>query len=149
MKRVHAKEEVCIGCRLCEVHCAVQHSASRDIFKAFTRESPPPVPRIRVQENGRMFVAVQCLHCPEPPCVYACLSGAMQQDPLTGAVTVDADRCIGCWTCILVCPYGAIRRDLPRHIIAKCDLCPHLEVPACVANCPNEALVFAEDGASA
>ena len=29
-------------------------------------------------------------------------------------------------------------------IIAKCDLCPNLEVPACVANCPNEALVCEE-----
>jgi carbon-monoxide dehydrogenase iron sulfur subunit len=30
--------------------------------------------------------------------------------------------------------------------VAKCDLCPGLEVPACVANCPNEALVFVEEG---
>jgi carbon-monoxide dehydrogenase iron sulfur subunit len=149
MKRVYPKEEVCMGCHLCEVHCAVQHSASRDILKAFTRDSPPPLPRIRVQENGRMFVAVQCRHCPEPLCVYACLSGAMQQDPLTGMVSLDPDRCIACWTCILVCPYGAIRRDLERQIAVKCDLCPHLEVPACVANCPNEALVFTEDGAGA
>ncbi len=96
-----------------------------------------------------MFVAVQCRHCPEPPCAYACLTGAMQQDPLTGEVTLDPDRCIGCWTCILVCPYGAIRRDQQRNIAVKCDLCPHLEVPACVANCPNEALLFAEDGADA
>lgn len=138
-----------MGCRLCEVHCAVEHSLSRDILKAFTRESPAPVPRIRVQENGRAFVAVQCHHCPEPACVYACLSGAMQQDPLTGAVSVDPERCIGCWTCMLVCPYGAIRRDPEGHIVAKCDLCPDLEVPACVANCPNEALVFTEDGAHA
>jgi carbon-monoxide dehydrogenase iron sulfur subunit len=73
----------------------------------------------------------------------------MQQDPLTGNVSLDTDRCIGCWTCILACPYGAIRRDLERDIVAKCDLCPDLEVPACVTNCPNEALVFTEDGAGA
>jgi carbon-monoxide dehydrogenase iron sulfur subunit len=96
-----------------------------------------------------MFVAVQCRHCPEPLCVYACLTGAMQQDPLSGNVSLDPERCIGCWTCILACPYGAIRRDLERGVAAKCDLCPDLEVPACVVNCPNEALVFTEDGASA
>ena len=149
MKRVYPKEEVCIGCRLCEVHCAVQHSLSRDVLKAFTKESPRPLPRIRVRENGQMFVAVQCRHCPEPLCVYACLTGAMQHDPVTGNVSLDPERCIGCWTCILACPYGAIRRDLERGVAAKCDLCPDLEVPACVVNCPNEALVFTEDGASA
>ncbi|HWJ02702.1 MAG TPA: 4Fe-4S ferredoxin, partial [Verrucomicrobiae bacterium] len=26
MKKVYAKEEVCVGCRLCEVHCIVAHS---------------------------------------------------------------------------------------------------------------------------
>jgi carbon-monoxide dehydrogenase iron sulfur subunit len=138
-----------MGCRLCEVHCAVQHSLSRDVLKAFATENLRPLPRIRVRENGSMFVAVQCRHCAEPACVYACLTGAMQQDTLTGNVSLDPERCIGCWTCILACTYGAIRRDLERQIAVKCDLCPDLEVPACVANCPNEALIFTEDGAGA
>ena len=38
MKRIVIHEEHCIGCRLCEVHCLVQHSASRDIIKAFKVE---------------------------------------------------------------------------------------------------------------
>jgi len=149
MKRVYPKEEVCIGCRLCEVHCAVEHSTSRDILKAFLREQPRPLARIRVQKNGYTFVAVQCVHCPEPPCVYACLTGALSKDPITGIVTVDPQRCVGCWTCIMVCPYGAIRREAESHTIVKCDLCPGQPLPVCVANCPNEALVFAEDGANA
>jgi carbon-monoxide dehydrogenase iron sulfur subunit len=71
----------------------------------------------------------------------------MHRDEVTGAVMVDAERCIGCWTCIMACPYGAIRRDGRNgHAVAlKCDLCPGLEVPACVANCPNRALTYAEE----
>ena len=33
-------------------------------------------------------------------------------------------------------------RSAGRHIASKCDLCYGAELPACVANCPNEALTF-------
>jgi carbon-monoxide dehydrogenase iron sulfur subunit len=47
--------------------------------------------------------------------------------------------------CIMVCPFGAIRRDLRgRKIASKCDLCAGEAAPACVQNCPNEALVYEE-----
>ena len=68
----------------------------------------------------------------------------MTLDKETGLVTHNPEKCIGCWTCIMVCPYGAIKPDSAGKIIAKCDLCPDREVPACVANCPNEALVLEE-----
>lgn len=143
MRRIYPREEVCIGCRLCEIYCVVQHSKSRDIIKAF-KDEPKAVKRIEVEEKGHLSFALQCRHCEEAPCVTACLTGAMSRDPQTGAVTNDSDRCIGCWTCILVCPYGAIRRAANGHIACKCDFCGEDEVPACVANCPNEALVIEE-----
>ena len=37
-----------------------------------------------------------------------------------------------------------IKQDSSGKVVAKCDFCPDLEVPACVANCPNEALVLEE-----
>lgn len=146
MKRIYAKEEACIGCRLCEVHCIVQHSRSKDILKAFKRESLRPLPKVNVQERGATSFALQCRHCAEPVCVYSCLTGALQRDPATGVVLHSAEKCIGCWTCILACPFGAIRRDErgERKVASKCDLCPGLETPACVANCPNEALEYRE-----
>lgn len=68
----------------------------------------------------------------------------MKKDEETGLVTHDPEKCIGCWTCIMVCPYGAIKRDASGKVVSKCDLCAELEIPACVANCPNGALVYKE-----
>jgi carbon-monoxide dehydrogenase iron sulfur subunit len=144
MKRVYVKEEVCIGCGLCQVFCQVEQSQSKDLIKAFKKESPRPLPRVRVERNVEISFAIQCRHCAEPWCVYSCLTGAMHKDPVTGMVSVDMEKCIGCWTCIVACPYGALSRDMNSKTVIKCDLCPGREIPACVVNCPNEALVYVE-----
>lgn len=144
MRRVYVREEVCIGCGLCRVYCQLEHSLSKDIIKAFKRETPSPLPRIRVERKEEVCFAVPCHHCTEPWCVYSCLTGAMHRDPADGRVVVDAEKCIGCWTCILACPYGALTRDTTSSTVAKCDLCPGQAIPVCVANCPNEALVYVE-----
>jgi len=144
MKRIFAKGEVCMGCGLCQVYCLVQHSTSRDIIKAYKKEHPRALSRVSVEQDLPLSFGVQCRHCEDPPCVIACLSGAMHIDERTGLVVHDAEKCMGCWTCIIVCPYGAIKMDIARGVVAKCDLCPGLDVPACVANCPNEALVYQE-----
>ena len=144
MKRIYANEEVCLGCGLCEVYCQVNHSKSKDIIKAFKKESPRPVAGLRVERKAPRSLAVSCRHCAEPHCVYACITGALHREPDNGIVTVDAERCTGCWTCILACPVGIIRQDTEQERAAKCDLCQGNAMPACVANCPNEALVYAE-----
>jgi len=41
MKRILVREEYCFACRLCEIYCAVQHSRSKDIIKAYMKETPP------------------------------------------------------------------------------------------------------------
>ncbi|MCD6453075.1 MAG: 4Fe-4S dicluster domain-containing protein [Dehalococcoidales bacterium] len=145
MKRIQINESVCIGCGLCEVYCQLEHSQSKDLIKVFKREYPQPVSRLSVEQREPISFAVQCRHCDESPCVYACLTGALQRDPDTGIVTVDIDRCAGCWTCMLACPYSVIRQDLYQGKIAKCDLCKGREIPACVENCPNEALTYVEE----
>lgn len=144
MKRVYINEEACMGCHLCEVYCQLQHSQHDDLIKAFKRESPQPLPRLQVQEKKPVSFAIQCRHCAEPHCAYACLTGALHRNSNSGAVTVDAEKCIGCWTCILACPFGVIRQDINRGKISKCDLCQGKDMPVCVANCPNEALIYAE-----
>ncbi|MFC2021014.1 4Fe-4S dicluster domain-containing protein [Chloroflexota bacterium] len=146
MKKVYVNEEVCMGCRLCEVHCQLKHSSSTDIIKAFKRETPVALPRVRLEEKRPLCFSVRCQHCEDAPCTMACLTGALHQDPESGVVSTDEEKCIGCWTCILACPFGAIRQDTIQGKMAKCDLCAGEEIPVCVANCPNEALVYAENG---
>ena len=148
MKKIAIREDICMGCGLCRVHCLTAHSCSGDIIKAWKREKPRALPRIRVERRGEVSFSVQCRHCEEPWCVYACLSGALHKDPLTGVVILDSQKCSGCWTCVLACPHNAIIMDTDHRIAAKCDLCIGREVPACVANCPNEALYLVECGNS-
>jgi carbon-monoxide dehydrogenase iron sulfur subunit len=67
----------------------------------------------------------------------------MTRDPETGTVSHDADKCVGCWSCVMMCPFGGIAICLEEgRITSKCDLCGGEGVPACVAHCPNEALVY-------
>jgi len=144
MRRVYVREEVCIGCHLCEVYCQLQHTQSKDIIKAFKRETPRPLSRLQIEEKGAVSFSVCCQQCDGAPCFYACVTGAITRDSITGLIKVDEERCIGCWTCILVCPFGAIRRDTKQRKTVKCDLCEGENIPVCVTNCPNEALLYVE-----
>ncbi len=53
------------------------------------------------------------------------------------AVTVIADECVGCESCIPACPVEAITMVEEKAIIdqAKCDACG-----TCIAECPTEAI---------
>ncbi|MDQ2086188.1 4Fe-4S dicluster domain-containing protein [Herbivorax sp. ANBcel31] len=146
-KRIYVNEKVCVGCRLCEIHCIGAHSEYKDnLIKAFKKSSQRPVARIVVEEKKPVSFGLQCKNCDEPECVKACITGAMQIDLKNKIVTNDEQRCIGCWTCILSCPYGAIKRDYKdKKIASKCDFCIEKDgEPQCVKNCPNEALYMEE-----
>ncbi|MFW5991848.1 MAG: 4Fe-4S dicluster domain-containing protein [Halanaerobiaceae bacterium] len=143
MKRVYAREEYCLGCKLCEVYCVTSHSKSKDVVKAHKNEEITPA--LFVESNKGVSFALQCRHCEDAPCTEACIGGALVKEPDTGIVNYDKEKCVGCWSCIMECPYGAIKRDkYERSIISKCDLCIETGEPACVANCPNRALVYEE-----
>ena len=142
MNRVYPREEYCVACHLCEVFCRTEHSRYKDVIKAH-KNGATPIKRIFLEQSGPVSLSINCRHCDEPLCVYSCVSGALTKDPVTGIVGYQAEKCIGCWTCIVGCPYGVITRDIAQGKIVKCDLCPGREVPACVAGCPNGALVLA------
>lgn len=143
MKKVFSREELCINCHLCEVYCKTAHSQSKDVLKANKYENPAPVSRVTVYGDKVASVAVNCRHCDDPACVKACITGAMTKDKKTGIVSVNENKCIGCMTCLAVCPVGCIKTG---KAAIKCDLCQGEDMPACVKNCPNRALVYLEVG---
>ena len=144
MKKIEINEEVCISCHLCEIWCQVAHSRSKNIIKAFKDENNQPLPRIRVQSQRASSFGIQCRHCEEPICVYSCISGAMYIDEETGAILQDSNKCVECYTCILVCPFGGLTRDENTKYVIKCDFCTETGTPSCVEHCPNEALKIVE-----
>ena len=129
----------CVGCKSCEMTCAVEHSNSKNIYSAI-KEKPLPQKRVKTEFVGRKVISLHCQHCEDAPCIKACMSGALSKDKKTGATLHDKDKCVGCWMCVMVCPFGAIVRDVENHIAVKCDLCPDREDYACVLACPTGAL---------
>jgi carbon-monoxide dehydrogenase iron sulfur subunit len=126
----------CTGCRMCELAC----SSSKE------GEFIPDRSRIRVIDNrleGWSRPTV-CLQCEQPMCMAACPEEAIskikteQGDPV---VEIDADKCIGCRSCMVACPFGAIS-FFPKPKAAKCDLCGGS--PQCVQFCFYDCLRFIE-----
>ena len=125
--------EKCIGCRTCEVACMMSHQSSATP-EAFTS-------RIRVGKGGTFTTAVGCHQCEDAPCANVCPTGAIHR--AAGAWLVEQARCIGCKSCMVACPFGAMQvRVVGDRVQAlKCDLCMHCEGgPACVEACPTHAL---------
>ena len=141
MKRVYVNEEWCLGCHLCEYYCAFANSGVGDMVKAL--KGKPIFPRIHVEGTDRITYAVSCRHCSDPICVRSCISGALSVRD--GAVFIDRERCVGCLTCVLVCPFGAVAQGV-NGAVQKCELCltNAAGAPACAAGCPNRAIVYEE-----
>ncbi|MCL4467691.1 MAG: 4Fe-4S dicluster domain-containing protein [Deltaproteobacteria bacterium] len=129
-----------------------EHSKTKDPLKMYLMERPRPIPRTRVEYRPPLSISTMCRHCEEAECVEACKNGTLTRNEKTGRIELDQDKCLGCWMCIMACPYGAISQFTKgigteeRAVANKCDLCPDREVPACVTVCPNRALVFEDRG---
>ena len=147
MKRVYVNEEWCLGCHLCEYNCAFANSGMTDMASALKGKRIFPRIRVedRVEESDRITFAVSCRHCADPLCVKACISGALTKDETDGVIRIDRNRCVGCFTCVLVCPYGALAPG-EDGVMQKCELCLRNTCgePACVKGCPNRAIVYEE-----
>ena len=134
----------CLGCRSCEVACAVVHSVSKNLTEAI-EEFPVPQQRVRVEDLSGSPVPILCRHCEAAPCVQVCPTDAIKKHS-NGPVVVDPELCVGCSSCVIVCPWGVPVLDRDRKVMIKCDFCME-EVeeggePACVSACPTKALTF-------
>lgn len=145
----------CIGCRGCEVACAMAHNMpvpdpenDRALeARRTTSETAWTVVNQYDTDAGEVFVKTQCMHCWQPACAAACLTNAMKKTE-KGPVIWQSDKCMGCRYCMISCPFDMPKCEYddwnPR--IQKCNMCwERLEEggkPACVTSCPTDALTF-------
>lgn len=147
---------LCVGCRGCEEICAeVNGLPPPDIDEDIVgKQRNTSTTRWSVinhyeadVENGEIYVKKQCMHCNQPACAAACLTKAMLKTK-EGPVIWRAEKCMGCRFCMLSCPFDIpkFEYDSPNPRIQKCRMCMERitagEQPACVENCPAEALMF-------
>lgn len=141
MKRIFVDQSKCLGCKTCELRCAVErNSVSKNLTEA-VHEVILPRSRVYVEWDGVRPLAIQCRHCEDASCLEICSTGAMQRDAETGSVFIDVNKCKACWMCVMVCPYGVIAPAVEKHAADKCDQCYQMPEPFCVAACPTGALM--------
>ncbi len=154
----------CIGCHSCSMACKVENFTGPGVFWSFVEdEEVGTYPSVI-----RRFIPRLCMHCKNPACVDTCPTGASYQRE-DGIVLVDQNRCVGCQSCIVACPYGAryfVRENkgyfdqgvtpyekvgFSKHrpgVVEKCTFCAHRleerKEPACVRACPVKARTFGD-----
>ena len=137
-RKILAKVDLCVGCELCVAACSITHFGQNN----------PSLSGIQIRRDlfQRYEIQFICRHCDDPKCVDACIMGNIRKDPETGVVNHCLEDCVGCWSCLMSCPFDAVTQTTidGRPVIVRCDLCPDLDTPACVVVCPTEALVTVE-----
>lgn len=131
---------LCTGCGACVVACAMENElpwgTSWRWVDTFNAEHLPGIPV--------HHLSLACNHCADAPCMAACPSVAYHRDPVTGAVLLDPEKCVGCRYCTWACPYDAPKYDAGAGVVSKCTFCNPRQLeglaPACVNQCPTGAL---------
>lgn len=142
----------CVGCQTCEEACAEANGLPEPAPEDPSPGRKPSTTQYSVvtmydTDAGEVYVKKQCMHCNQPACAAACLTKAMLKTE-EGPVIWREDKCMGCRFCMLSCPFDIpkFEYDSPVPKIQKCTMCwsrlKEGEQPACVENCPEEALVF-------
>lgn len=130
----------CLGCHTCELACATAHAENGSLL-AIVLAGELPVNRIRVEQGKTGPVPLQCRHCSDARCLTACMTGSLYREG--ELVLQDPAKCVGCWMCVMVCPFGSIQQDHAGSKAVKCDRCFDREGgPACVEACPTKALTL-------
>lgn len=130
----------CTGCGACVTACIIRggdlEAGAKRAVCVFNEPRHPRAPLF--------FLSLACNHCEDPACARFCPALAYDQDPVTGVVRVNGDKCMGCKYCTWACPYDAPRYNVALGYVQKCDFCEDRlengEAPACVRACPVEAL---------
>lgn len=95
----------CTGCGGCVISCKSENNVQRGNAWASRKiKTVGKFPNVRFE-----FIPTLCNHCENAPCVKGCPTGAMHKG--YGNITMHTpEKCIGCKTCMAMCPYDVISR---------------------------------------
>lgn len=137
------ESSLCSGCHACVVACQDQNDLTGEnvTFRHITTFEEGEYPNAKIS-----WLSTACFHCGDAPCLMVCPAAAIFRREDTGVIDINTDRCVGCRSCALACPFGG-PRFAEDEKMAKCDLCAtrqaHAMMPACVRICPTSALTMA------
>ena len=93
----------CVGCSACDIACKQENNVAEGFaWSNHMIETRGIFPDVQLR-----YVPTLCNHCSDAPCVTNCPTTAMHKTE-DGITMTNPDKCIGCRTCQLACPYGAI-----------------------------------------
>lgn len=133
----------CTGCQRCEMSCTLQNDGV----------SQPAAARIHVHDGYQfgkelgsgdgIYYSCEwnvraCHMCKTALCQTACPQGAILTDD-NGIRYVDAEKCVGCGTCVAACPYHMPVVNTVTGKSSKCIACGR-----CAEQCPNGAIELIE-----
>jgi Fe-S-cluster-containing dehydrogenase component len=132
----------CYGCKTCMIACKGEKQLNDKVLLRVVRVIKQDEPK-----NAVSFLSMACNHCDEPTCMGNCPVGAYTKLD-NGVVVQNHSLCIGCQTCISVCPYQAPCYDEVTGKTFKCDMCIDRQeqglMPSCVASCPGMNIAVGE-----
>ncbi len=126
--RLAVRNDLCSGCRACEVLCASVNFGEANPKKSAIRA----VGHFPVPGKYEVLVCDQCGVCAE-----VCPVGAIHNE--NGAYIIHKDECTGCQACVEACPTNVMFVHAEEHAPIKCTLCGE-----CVKYCPRNAVYDAD-----
>jgi len=142
------RQNHCIDCERCLDACRNTNNVPANGYRTAILERSIPIAQ---DQRERVFMPILCNHCNHPPCVRVCPTQATYKDKTNGIVRMNPDKCIGCKTCMVACPYNARYFNEEDRTIDKCNFCYDTKlkesggkITACAAVCPANVRIFGD-----